>query len=700
MANDLRVVKTTNIIQWQSDQNSWQREKKRIEDYGKLWKKAVAQCSKEQNAYLQATQKVQIVQTRTTERRQKAESSVTNELRNQKREQAALLRQQQRLATIKARNERDYRSLSQRFDKWGTFDKYKGQLGELQAKRSSMTAGEYTARAGMLTMDMKAHQDKWNKLDSVINKTSTSLKSFNSRLNSFLLKAGFAVGGISALMAKAFTANASNNQSYFGLLAQNKDDKAKTNDQMKWIGDMAEKYGMDLLETQKDYMKFHGATQSSMDENTRRGLFESLAIKATASGVDPEAQSRALKALEQSSSKGKVAMEELRSQLGDALPGAVNDFFEAWKKTTGKSSASFKDFEKAVSDGNVQLEKLAPALTTIWGAAAETEAFANALQQPEKALQRLKSTMDKCMISFMGTVDSGDGVTSVAEAISYAFSDLRNAMGEVDWKSFGEDVGEFLYDLQYKFWTLWYSTLKPLGEKLMEFCKWIGNTFNIDLASAVMWVLEFKAVMTALSIVGGVAKSGWEFYRMAKAFIGLMNTSGGAVAGVLGKLGAVAAAVVGGGLAADWTWDNIIMPANDAMYGDETTAGGNLKKDSPLGKAYDAIVGWWQHGKESGKFPDWYPGVNNAPIVPPAVAMPTPTINTSQAMPVPQMSPAFMQQAGVNPSLNIRTEGELQGEINVKVDMVNQDTYVDQRIDAKIHDYDTQILNMIGVGSY
>lgn len=312
MANDLRVVRTTNVIQWQSDLNSWTREKKRIEDYGKLWKKAVAQCSKEQNAYLQATQKVQFVQTRATERRQRAESSVTRELKNQQREQATLLRQQQRLATIKARNERDYKSLSHRFDNWGTFDKYKGQLNTLQAQRAAMTAGEYTARAGMLTMDMKAHQDKWKKLDSAINKTSMSLKSFNSGLNSFLLKAGFAVGGISALMAKAFTANASNNQSYFGLLAQNNDDVAKTNNQMKWIGDMAEKYGMDLLETQKDYMKFHGATQASMDENTRRSLFESLAIKSTASGVDAQGQSLALKALEQMSSKGKVAMEELR----------------------------------------------------------------------------------------------------------------------------------------------------------------------------------------------------------------------------------------------------------------------------------------------------------------------------------------------------------------------------------------------------
>lgn len=692
MANDLRVVRTTNIIFWKSDTNSWQREKKRIEDYGKLWKKAVARCSKDQNAYLQASQKVQFVQKRATEGRQKAESSVTSELKKQQREQATLLRQQQKLATIKARNERDYRSLSQRFDKWGTFDKYKGQLNALQAQRATMTAGEYTARAGLLTLDMKAHQDKWNKLDSVINKTSASLKSFNSRLNSFLLKAGYAVGGISVLMAKAFTVNASNNQSYFGLLAQNKDDKQKTNDQMKWIGDMAEKYGMDLLETQKDYMKFHGATQTSMDENTRRGLFEALAIKSTASGVDAESQSRALKALEQSSSKGKVAMEELRSQLGDAIPGAVNDFYEAWKKTTGKSSASFKDFEKAVSNGNVQLEALAPALTTIWGAAAETEAFATALQQPEKALQRLKSTMDKCMISFMGTVDSGDGLTSVAEAISYAFGDLRNALGEVDWKAFGENVGEFLYDLQVEFWLLWYRTLKPLGEKLMDFGKWISDTFNINLAQAIMYFLEFKAVMSALSILGSVVKSGWEFYKMAKAFIGLVTGSG------LAETAAGSAAGKAGGLLGGL--GRLVLPLTVVITGYE-------------------VAGWlnnyWKNYKQEEdvyKHPEWLVnGVNgvseffgldwrmkNEKVF---EANPTPTINTSQAMPMPQlnpMSPAFMQQAGVNPSLSIRTDGELKGEIDVKVTV--DGAYVDQKINAKIHDYDTQILNMIGVGSY
>lgn len=384
-------------------------------------------------------------------------------------------------------------------------------------------------------------------------------------------------------------------------------------------------------------------------------------------------------------------------QLGDHIPGAIQDFYKAWKDTTGKTTASFKDFEKAVKDGDVQLEKLAPALTTIWSAAAETEAFANALQQPEKALQRLKSTMDKCMISFMGTVDSGDGVTSVAEAISYAFGDLRNALGEVDWKAFGEDVGDFLYDLQYEFWRLWYSTLKPLGEKLMEFGKWIGDTFHVNLAEAIIWVLKFKAVVTALSILGSVAKSGWEFYKMAKAFIGLMNTSGVDVPiGNGGNKGGKGLGLPG------WFGFLRVLPQvaflENVMENWEP-AQQKYRQEHPEGSVDltsarnwipKPLVDWYDSAAATpGKLPTWLGGIPWRP---------TPTINASQAMPMPQMNPVFLQQAGVNPSLSIRTDGELKGEIDVKVTV--DDTYVDQKINAKIHDYDTQILNMIGVGSY
>lgn len=56
--------------------------------------------------------------------------------------------------------------------------------------------------------------------------------------------------------------------------------------------------------------------------------------------------------------------------------------------------------------------------------------------------------------------------------------------------------------------------------------------------------------------------------------------------GALGSVAAPAAVAVGGGLAANEGWD-AIMSYSDSTYGKETTGGGNIKKNSPLGKIWD-----------------------------------------------------------------------------------------------------------------
>ncbi|EMV5396192.1 tape measure protein [Escherichia coli] len=615
---------------------------------------------------------------------------IYNRVRKQQAAEARrLANEARRQGILQAQATRDSARITSTFQP-STVDKYRKQISDLQAQRPNMPAAEFNARMGKLMIDMKNHEKSLIHWDKVLSKTSSTLKRFNSGLNTVIKGLGFAATALGGMIYKSFQVSAQNNRAYYGLLAQNSDDKALTKDQMNFVDQMSDKYGLSLMDAQTDYMKFRGATKATMDESTARGLFEATTIKGTTSGTDAQGMSLAFKALEQMSSKSLISMEELRQQLGDHIPGAVQDFYKAWKETENKSEATYKDFEKAVKAGNVQLEKLAPSLIKIWSAAEGTEAFAQAMQQPEKELQRLKNTMDKAAISFMGVIDPTDGVISVSESLSYLFRDIKAAFGEADFKAMGELVGKFLYELQYRFWRFYFDTGEPFLQKLNGL---LGETTDEKvnkLIDILKWIIAIKGAILGLEVAVGTAKA---LYTLRNAILLLESTSLAAVGGILGKLGALGA-VVAGGVAADWTWDNIIMKSNDAMYGDETTAGGNLKKDSPLGKLYDAIDGWWQHGKESGKFPSWYPGVNNSAIVVPP-AMPTPTINTSQALPMPQMSPAFIQQAGVNPALNIHTEGELRGDINVKVDMMNQDVYVDQRIDAKIDDYETRQLNLL-----
>lgn len=580
--------------------------------------------------------------------------------------------EQQRI--MQARATRDSARINSMFSP-KTVDSFRQQISDLQAQRPNMPAAEFNARMGKLMIDMKNHEKALINWDKALSKTSNTLKSFNSGLNKVLKGMGIAATALGGMIYKSFQVSAQNNRAYYGLLAQNNDDKALTKDQMNFVDQMSEKYGLSLMDTQMDFMKFRGATKATMDESTARGLFEATSIKGATAGVDAQRMSLVFKALEQMSSKSMISMEELRQQLGDHIPGAVQDFYKAWKETENRSEATYNDFTAAVKAGNVQLDKLAPSLIKIWSAAEGTEAFAQALQQPEKELQRLKNTMDKAAISFMGVIDHTDGVISVSESLSYLFRDIKAAFGEADWKAIGEVVGEFLYQMQYKFWRFYFDFAEPFIQKLNE---WLGKTNEEKgqkLADIVEGIIKVKGAILGLEVAVGAAKA---INTLRNAILLLESASLSALGGGIGKL-------IG-------TLSTLLAGASLYFVGKDSDQSANynpeVAKDFAENQSLSSrLRAWWNDSLATpGKVPEWAGGTPWRP---------TPTINTSQAMPMPQMSPAFTQLAGVNSALNIHTEGELQGNINVKVDMMNQDVYVDQRIDAKINDYDTRLLNEI-----
>lgn len=78
-----------------------------------------------------------------------------------------------------------------------------------------------------------------------------------------------------------------------------------------------------------------------------------------------------------------------------------------------------------------------------------------------------------------------------------------------------------------------------------------------------------------------------------------------------------------------------VMDANDAMYGQDTTAGGNLKKDSPLGKLWDFI-----HSPDLPTNPNfakpeektgWVSSYSNPGYVPPAPTITAPQLKVDMA---------------------------------------------------------------------
>lgn len=79
--------------------------------------------------------------------------------------------------------------------------------------------------------------------------------------------------------------------------------------------------------------------------------FEQLQMLTVAFGGSSYQAEKAVYALQQMMSKGKVSAEELRGQLGDALPGALELFRQAYKN----GSVTQAEFNKLIDDGKLTI---------------------------------------------------------------------------------------------------------------------------------------------------------------------------------------------------------------------------------------------------------------------------------------------------------------------------------------------------------
>jgi tape measure domain-containing protein len=107
--------------------------------------------------------------------------------------------------------------------------------------------------------------------------------------------------------------------------------------EMDYIDDVANRLGTNLQSARDNYSKFAiSADIAGVSTDKTRKIFESVSTAMAVLGKGTEDQNLAFMALEQMMSKGTVSSEELRRQLGERLPGAVNIMAKALNVTTGE----------------------------------------------------------------------------------------------------------------------------------------------------------------------------------------------------------------------------------------------------------------------------------------------------------------------------------------------------------------------------
>jgi lambda family phage tail tape measure protein len=106
------------------------------------------------------------------------------------------------------------------------------------------------------------------------------------------------------------------------------------------------------------------ATAAGVSMKDQQALFDAYAKSATSLHLSTTQSSRALLALEQMFAKGKIQAQELRLQLGQAIPGAAQRFQNAVLEMTKGTDLAGKSFDQLLAAGDLTTSKFLPALVS------------------------------------------------------------------------------------------------------------------------------------------------------------------------------------------------------------------------------------------------------------------------------------------------------------------------------------------------
>jgi tape measure domain-containing protein len=160
---------------------------------------------------------------------------------------------------------------------------------------------------------------------------------------------------------------------------------------------LANKLGLEFKELSNNYVQFVGAAKASgMEVSKADKIFKSMSVAIAGSGASAESASRAMTALTQMIGKGKIQAEELRGQLGEALPSAFGTMAKSLGVTTQQLDKMMANGELLASE---VLPKFAAEMERAFGG--DAEKLADGLQG---SLNRLSNAWDSFMLNIGNSV--------------------------------------------------------------------------------------------------------------------------------------------------------------------------------------------------------------------------------------------------------------------------------------------------------
>ncbi|RGY28189.1 MULTISPECIES: tape measure protein [Bacteroides] len=185
-------------------------------------------------------------------------------------------------------------------------------------------------------------------------------------------------------------------------------------DNQRYLLDLAKKYGLEINALTANYAKFTAAASiSGMSMMNQRKVFESVSRACTAFGMSADDSNGVMLALSQMMSKGKISSEELRLQMGERLPVAL----QAMAKAAGVSVGGL---DKLMKQGKLMSADVLPK-------------FAEALNEmiPNVDTDNLETSVNRLKNAFTEFVNGTDIQSKYKTLIDWLTGIVKSAANNI-----------------------------------------------------------------------------------------------------------------------------------------------------------------------------------------------------------------------------------------------------------------------------
>lgn len=276
------------------------------------------------------------------------------------------------------------------------------------AKNAANDAGKFTTRLDEMARVTRLVEGPLGGTAARMQTLVSIFKTFNSTIAFSLVGLTAFVGALVFFIPKIVQTRLFMDRLEGSLKAATGGTQAAANE-FQFLSSEAQRLGLSIKDIGPAYAQLIAASRgTTLEGEATRKVFTGVSEAAAALRLSSDDASGVIRALTQMMSKGTIQAEELRGQLGDRIPGAVNLVAESMGLTTAELNKMMKNGLLLAED---VLPKLADKLSEIYGP--EALRAAEALQG---SWNRLKNTFLELLDVFDKNVGVSDAISGLAKA--------------------------------------------------------------------------------------------------------------------------------------------------------------------------------------------------------------------------------------------------------------------------------------------